>query len=92
VTVSSHVDESDLDGHAVQLTNCYDLRDPVFCSSIMEGVQDTDVWSNEDSSQVFRQHMEQVVQSCQSGQQSIMDLVRVLKRNLSPILQSHLDA
>ena len=39
---------------------------------------DAAVWSCDESSLLFRQHVEHEVLSCQSGQQSIVDLVRML--------------
>ena len=37
---------------------------------------DKNLWSSDETSQLFRQHMEDEINSCQSGQQLILDLVR----------------
>ena len=44
----------------------------------MDSLDTTDVWRSEADSQAFRQHVEHEVLSCQSGQQSVLDLVMVL--------------
>ena len=40
---------------------------------VIDGAQD--IWANEEGSQQFRKHLEHEVAACQSGQQSILDLV-----------------
>lgn len=40
-------------------------------------VNDEDVWSADESSQLFRQYLEHEIQVCQSGQHPIVDLVSV---------------
>ena len=41
---------------------------------------DENLWSSDENSQLFRQHMEDEIASCQSGQQLILDLVRATVR------------
>ena len=41
---------------------------------------DENLWSSDENSQLFRQHMEDEIHSCQSGQQLILDLVRATVR------------
>ena len=45
--------------------------------SIVEAGQSEDVWSSDEGSQIFRNHLEEEIHCCQSSQQSILDLVRV---------------
>lgn len=52
----------------------------------MEAVKDEAVWNKDEGSQLFREHVEEEIRCCQSGQQSILDLVGLYSCIQLPIL------